>query len=130
MASPPPGSNVRAQEKMKRWKRNLLASAIALFLIISAVVGLISYYFGVVVTTEGSTQGFDIGESRVSAFAKAEKMLGEGGIAAIHVDPNMNDDSKWSLVVNPEWWNNKITLTFEEDALVEIRRDRICCELP
>jgi hypothetical protein len=115
---------------MKRWKCNLLASAIALFLIISAVVGLISYYFGVVVTTEGSTQGFDIGESRVSAFAKAEKMLGEGGIAAIHVDPNMNDDSKWSLVVNPEWWNNKITLTFEEDALVEIRRDRICCELP
>ena len=105
-------------------------SAIVLFLIIAVLVALTSYYFGVEVTTRGKAQEFEIGQSRSDAYAKAETLLGNEEISAIQVDPNIDEDDRWWLIVNPEWWNDKITLTFEGDKLVEIRRDRICCELP
>jgi len=101
-----------------------------LFLIITSLIGLASYYFGVEVTTHGKAQGFEIGQSRSDAYKKAEALLRDEKITAIQIDPNINEDNHWWLIVDPEWWNNKITLTFEGDKLVEIRRDRICCEIP
>ena len=115
---------------MKRWQRILLTTTIILFLLVAIVVGLISYYFGFEVTTKGKAQGFEIGETKYSAYAKAQEFYNNGQVTAIHVEPDIYADHKWVLIVDPEWWNNKITLTFENDALVEIRRDRICCELP
>jgi len=115
---------------MKRWKRIALYLAIILFLLVATGVGLISYYFGVEVTTEGGSQGFSIGESKTSAYAKANDLLRNGKITAMHVEADIRSDNHWVLIVNPEWWNNKITLVFEEGNIIEIRRDRICCELP
>jgi len=39
-------------------------------------------------------------------------------------------DPRWVMIVDPDWWNNTITITFEENKVVEIRRDRIISELP
>ena len=105
-------------------------SVISLFLIIAIVIILNKIYLSVEVTTTGNAQGFTIGESRSAAYEKANIMLSAGKISAIQVDPDYQNDSNWWLIVNPDWWNNKITLKFEENQLVEIRRDRICCELP
>ena len=135
---------VRSQERMNQTGRRFAFAGLILFLLIAICVGLISYYFGVEVTTKGEAQGFTIGDSRAAAYDTAAELLREGEISEIHVwpkdefhrplqpneNPENNMDPRWVLIVNLEWWNNTITLTFENNVLVEIRRDRICCELP
>jgi hypothetical protein len=135
---------VRAQERMNQTGRRFAFAGLILFLLFAICFGLISYYFGVEVTTKGEAQGFIIGDRRTAAYDAAAELLRKGEITEIHVwpkdefhrplqsneNPENNTDPRWVLVVNPEWWNNTITLTFEHNVLVEIRRDRICCELP
>ena len=93
---------------------------------------------------EGSAYGLSIGESQEEVFERAVGLREAGEIAEIHRWPQGEShfefsredlesalkDSRWTMIVNPEWWNDSITLEFEEDRLVEIYRFRICCELP
>lgn len=129
---------------MNKIGRRFALTTFIIFLLVAASVGGISYYFGVEVTTKGGAQGFTIGESRSAVYNTAENLLRKGVISSMRTWPKdeidrpflpnedaiNNTDPRWVLVVNPEWWNNTITLTFENNNLVEIRRDRICCELP
>ena len=115
---------------MSKGNKILISVVSALFLMV-VIINLLSWYFlGVVVTTKGGSHGFDIGEDKKTAYIKAKELLDNGNITAMHVDKDINQDNNWNLIVNPEWWNNKISLKFEEGRLVEITRTRICCELP
>ncbi|HEX9757925.1 MAG TPA: hypothetical protein VGB26_09000 [Nitrospiria bacterium] len=94
--------------------------------------------------TSGEGYGFEIGESKTVVYQKATELLSIGKIKEIHAwpqgefkrkmepseNPAENTDLQWFLVVDPDWWNNTITLTFDQNFLIEIRRDRICWELP
>lgn len=93
---------------------------------------------------KGSAYGFSIGQSHSEVFDGAMELKRTGEIAEIHRWPAGTPhfefgpdelqeallDPRWSMIVNPEWWNDSITLEFEDDTLVEIYRFRICCELP
>ena len=118
---------------------------IAIFVaLIGITVGAISYFFGVKVIMSGEAYGFHIGDNREKAYESAKALLEQKEITAIHTwpkgqghrpfetneTPKETDDPRWVMIVNPDWWNDTITLTFENDIVSEIRRDRICCELP
>ena len=92
---------------------------------------------------EGEGYGFVIGESSEDVHARALALRDAGEIAEIrrgsgsaarileeHDAQGALADDAWTLVVNPDWWNDSITLRFRERHLVEIHRFRICCEMP
>jgi hypothetical protein len=107
-------------------------------------VGAMSYFFGVEVVTSGDAHGFSIGDDRIKTYGKAKRLLEQSKIVAIHTwpdgeahgpfkqheSPAQNNDKRWVMVVNPVWWNNTITLTYENNKVVKIRRDQIYFELP
>lgn len=118
---------------------------IAIFVaLIGTATGAISYFFGMEVITTGEAYGFHIGDSREKVYKNAKTLLEGKKITAIHTwpkdqfrkpfesseNPKQNNDPRWVMIVNPNWWNNTITVTFENNVVAEIRRDRICCELP
>ena len=93
--------------------------------------------------TEGEAYGFRIGENHAQAHDRARHLVRSGAAASLHrgrgsallpFDAESPDtafeDSHWKLVVDPDWWNDSISFTFEGDSLVEIYRFRFCCELP
>ena len=119
--------------------------SVAILVILAALITVaISYFFGVKVVSSGEAYGFQIGDDRKQSFEKAQTLLNQQKISAIHTwpsgevhrpfrqeeYPNQSKDKSWVMVVNSEWWNNTITVTFNNNKVVEIRRDRICCEMP
>jgi hypothetical protein len=113
---------------MKNGKDNKIILYISAFFIICGfITGAISYFFGTKEVTKGEAYGFNIGDTRQLAYSKAEGLLKRGEILEL---PDMKDEMKWDMTVNPDWWNNKITLTFDNNAVIKITRYRICCELP
>jgi len=128
---------------MTKSEKTWLSIAI-LVALIGGATGTISYFFGMEVFSTGEAYGFHIGDSREKAYENAKSLLEENEITDIHTwpkdnfhrpfeaneNPKQNNDPKWAMIVNPEWWNNTITITFENGVVSEIRRDRICCELP
>lgn len=92
--------------------------------------------------SEGAAYGFVIGESAAETYQRALSLQARGqvrefrlgqGSAAFVLDASMHDATtypSWKLVVDPNWWNNAINLTFEKGELVEIWRFRLCCEMP
>lgn len=93
--------------------------------------------------TVGEAYGFVIGEPVSTTYERALRQQAEGEIAEIRIgkgsgalvhDPAHPEHAvsapNWQLVVNPNWWNDSISLTFEAGQLVVIRRFRLCCELP
>jgi hypothetical protein len=97
-----------------------------------------------VVVDRGEAFGFSIGQTRKDAYESAKLQIKQGRASEVHVWPHgefhrpfrdsenpLTDNSpSWSIIVDPEWWNNSVTLTFEGDRVVEIRRNRILWELP
>lgn len=106
--------------------------------------GTIFYFFGVKVVSGGEAYGFRVGDGRERTFENAQTLLEQNKIVAIHAcpegeshrpfkykeNPKQNIDPRWVMVVDPDWWNNTITITFDQNTVFEIRSDRICCELP
>jgi hypothetical protein len=110
------------------------------------IVGMVSYPF---VTfkdhriSTGEAYGFVVGETAVQTYdraidqIRAEEIeafeLGQGSSAVLY---DGNDPSRalsfnhWQLVVDRDWWNNTIYLSFKGGNLVEIWRFRVCCEVP
>ena len=91
---------------------------------------------------EGDAYGFSIGETVEESVSRAVSMKlsgeiheievghGSGAVAFGEARHSMNSGDKWQLVVDPEVWNDKIYLTFEDGNLVEIWRFRSPTELP
>jgi hypothetical protein len=119
--------------------------SIAIFVaFLGLATGTISYFFGVEVVVSGEAHGFRIGDDRTQTYKNAQTLLKQKEIVDIHTwpkdkfhkpfgvkeNPEKNIDPRWVMVVNPNWWNNTITVTFENDKVIKIRRDRICYELP
>ena len=123
----------------KIWLGYVILVALAL-----AVAGTISYFFSMKVVSSGEAYGFQIGDSREETYNNAQKLLKLKDIVAIHTwpkdqfhrpfnanePPEQNTDPRWVMIVNPNWWNNTIIITFDQNSVAEIRRHRICCELP
>ena len=91
----------------------------------------------------GEAYGFVVGETASQTYDRAMDQIRSGeveafelgkGSGAVVYDGNDTDSAlsyeNWQLVVNSEWWNNTIYLSFEDGNLVEIWRFRLCCELP
>lgn len=126
-------------------KNEKIFLSIAVLVAISGLsIGIISYFFSIKVISSGEAYGFQVGDNRNKTYENAQKLLKQKEIVAIHTwprdqfhrpfeaneIPNQNTDSRWVMVVNPDWWNNTITVAFENNAVIEIRRDRIYSELP
>jgi hypothetical protein len=93
---------------------------------------------------EGQAYGFAIGDTHEQVFQRALTLLAAGEIAEIHRWPkdsfhfafgendlpDAKEDSRWTMIVNPKWWNDSITLEFEDGRVSEIYRFRVCCEFP
>ena len=92
---------------------------------------------------EGEAYGFAIGDSHAKSYRKAVDLRERGEIAEIRRGHGsaaflLTEDSlasafgdpSWTLVFNPDWWNDTATLYFEDDRLKEIYRFRVRCELP
>ena len=116
-------------------------------LVVGFVIGFVSFPFLTFAddrVTEGEAYGFVIGESKDETYKRVIRQiergelvtleLGRGSSAAEHnrADPNEihRDYNHWQLVVDPDWWNNVIYLSFDDTSLVEIWRFRVCCEGP
>ena len=119
--------------------------SIAILVLVAGVaIGAVFYFFGVKVISKGEAYGFHIGDSREKAYENAKALLAEKEITDIHTwpvnqfhrrfksneIPQQNNDPRWVMVVNPDWWNNTITVSFQDNLVTEIRRDKIYCELP
>ena len=93
---------------------------------------------------EGEAYGFQIGASHAEVYSAAKTLKQNGKIKEIHRypkneyhrefgDEDLADatvDNRWIMIVDPDWWNNSIYLDFNSGKLVEIRRFRMCCEMP
>jgi len=128
---------------MKKTLKTKIFLTLSAFLISAAIAtAAISYFFSSKVVKSGDAYGFEIGETRLQVYAKAKEMIKSGDIEAIHTwpeeeyhrpflqDESKNTDPRWKMIVNSNWWNNGITVSFENNIVVEIRRDRIFSELP
>lgn len=106
----------------------------SVFLVLGLLVGLsavaINYLFHTSVTESGSAFGFDIGETKVTAFEKVRRMKERGKITEYHVLQEIEEDNNWRLIVDPDWWNNTVTLYFENGKLCKIHHNRIWGEVP
>jgi hypothetical protein len=92
----------------------------------------------------GQAYGFVIGQTHSEVFERAVTLKASGEIAEIRRWPegsgpiafseadlaSASEDTRWSMVVDPDWWNNSIRLEFRSGRLAEIHRFRFCCELP
>jgi hypothetical protein len=128
---------------MTKTEKILLVIAIFVALL-GLATGIISYFFGVEVVVSGEAHGFRIGDDRKQTYENAQRLLEQKQIVAIHTwpkdkfyrpfganeNPEKNIDPRWVMVVNPDWWNNTINVTFENNIVAKIKRYRICCELP
>lgn len=116
------------------------------FLLIIILVSIISIPF---VTykdhrvSEGAAYGFVIGETAEQTYARAieqknrgrfevfELGRGSGALPYDGSDPRLALASDhWQLVVDKDWWNNVIYISFTDGRLSEIWRFRLCCEMP
>lgn len=93
--------------------------------------------------SNGSAYGFTVGESAVQTHERAWKQLQSGRVEAFELGegsgafPYFGDNiakattiEHWQLVVDKDWWNNTIYLSFNDGKLIEIWRFRVCCEVP
>jgi hypothetical protein len=123
-----------------------LAAAVLLSLPLIAALGVAVWWtvmFEERTVREGEAYGFSIGDTSTRTYERAVELRAAGEIAEIrrgvgssatllderYVEYALADDA-WTLVVNPDWWNDSITLRFRDRQLVEIYRFRLCCELP
>ncbi len=93
---------------------------------------------------EGSAYGFSIGQTHDQAFGAAQELKGRGEIHkilriseartrtefALADLPEARSDNRWIMIVDPDFWNDSISLKFGGDSLVELYRFRFCCEMP
>jgi len=116
------------------------------FLILVVVTGFAAqrFFFSSVIIESGGTYDFEIGQNRAEAFQTAQRLVSQGRASEIHTwpagefhrpfrddeIPTDDDSPSWSIVIDPDWWNNSVTLTFEDDRVVRIRRNRVLWELP
>ena len=128
------------------WTLSRIAKFVLGFSILFVAIGIAAqnFYFSSVVIESGGTYDFEIGQTRAEAFESAERLISQGRAVEIHAWPAgefhrpfrddeipVDDDSpSWSIIVDPNWWNNSVTLTFEEGRIVRIRRNRVLWELP
>ena len=94
--------------------------------------------------TTGKAYGFVIGEVHEQVFYRAKELKLQNQIEEIHRWPpesyhfefseneleQASSDTRWTMVVSPELWNDTIRLEFSDGRLKEIHRFRLCCELP
>ena len=92
--------------------------------------------------TVGEAYGFRIGDSRQATYEKAQGLKDKKKIVEIHTWPEgeyhqeisskekANKDPQWIMIIDSEWWNNSILLTFKDDRLVKIYRHRQLWEMP
>jgi hypothetical protein len=97
-----------------------------------------------IVVAQGRSFGFEIGQTRQAAFETANSLLLNGGADVIHIWPDgeshrpffdgenlpIDDSARLKIIVNSDWWNNSILLTFDEGLVVRIRRTRVIWEMP
>src|SRR5678816_3699493 len=93
------------------------------------VVGLVAFGFATFKDDSvyaGEAYGFVIGQTYSEAFQGALKLKASGEIAEIRrwpegsgpiefAEPDLasaSQDARWSMVVDPDWWNNSIRLEF------------------
>jgi hypothetical protein len=134
----------RPFEIMDKFKKIIAGFSVVTVVVLVTAVGAIGYFFSEKVITSGEAYGFKVGATRSETFASATQALQNREGVALHVwpedqfhrdflpneDPVNNKDPRWVLVIDPTWWNNTVTLSFKNDRLVEIRRDRYVWELP
>ena len=125
---------------MSRAIKWILATAVFL------VVAVVSYPF---ITfkdhrvSTGEAYGFVVGETAAQTYDRAINQIRSGkvevfelgeGSGAIEYDDNNPAQAlsydHWQLVVDRDWWNNTVYLSFAGGNLVEIWRFRVCCEVP
>lgn len=129
---------------MRRWSRNLkiLLGSVTLFVVAGFAAERL--YLSSIVIEKGGSYGFEIGQTRETAYQVAKTLIEKGRAAEVHTWPvgefhrpfhdaenPLTDKNKiWSVIVDPDWWNNSVTLTFQDGQVVRIRRNRIKWELP
>jgi hypothetical protein len=129
---------------MRKWSRfSAIFLGILAFMLIAGLT-VERMFFSSIVIESGGTFGFEIGQTREEAYETAEKLIAQGRAAEIHTwpagefhrpfrhdeDPVTDDSPAWSIIVDPEWWNNSVTLAFTDGRVVSIRRNRVLTELP
>lgn len=131
-----------------RLGRTLLKTAIAAISVPLVVVSFAVVYafatFREDRVVQGSAYGFSIGQTHEQAFSAALELKARGEIQRILRNdearsrteftlselPEAKTDTRWMMVVDPDFWNDSISLRFEGDSVVEIYRFRFCCEMP
>jgi hypothetical protein len=91
----------------------------------------------------GSAYGFVVGETATQTYERAMPQLQSGRFVAFELGQGSaaeaylgNDQTAalsfdhWKMVVDEDWWNNTIYLSFANGVLIEIWRFRLCCEMP
>ena len=128
---------------MKKALKLILGSISTVIVIALAIIGYGAATFIEDRIDEGEAYGFAIGDSQAVTYRKAvdlrqsgkitEIRRGHGSAAVLLTEDAVASalgDSSWTLVYDPDWWNDTATLYFEDDRLKQIYRSRICCELP
>jgi hypothetical protein len=129
---------------MKWWMRILAIGIGVLVLVPLSFVAYGFLTFKDVSVYSGEAYGFLIGATHQETFRRALELKASGDIEEIHRWPKGEShfqfsetdlpeatlDSRWTMIVDTDWWNNSIRLEFQDSRLNEIHRFRVCCELP
>ena len=129
---------------MSKFKKLIVWASVVIAVLVVTTFGAVGYFFSEKVVTTGEAYGFTIGETRAETFESAKQALQNKEGTVLHTwplnqfhkeflpneNPVNNIDPRWVLVVDPTWRNNTVTLSFTDNRLVEIRRDRYVWELP
>jgi hypothetical protein len=117
---------------MKHSIAKLLAMLVGLAVL--CVLGLAGFVFATAKDDSvysGEAYGFVIGQTHSEAFERAVRLKASGELAEIRRWPegsgpielaeadlaSASQDARWSMVVDPDWWNNSIRLEFRNGRL-------------
>lgn len=120
----------------------ILLSSFAVVVIAGFVVERL--YLSSIVIVEGGSYGFEIGQTREEAYQVALSLIANGRAVEIHTwpvgeyhrpfleaeNPLTDENQTWSVIVDPDWWNNSVNLSFQNEQVIRIRRNRIKWEMP
>lgn len=126
---------------LKRITVILLSTAAAV-----VVVGLVveRLYLSSIVIVEGGSYGFEIGQTREEAYQVAKSLIADGRAVEVHTwpvgekhrpfldaeNPLTDENRTWKVIVDSDWWNNSVNLSFQNELVIRIRRNRIKWEMP